>query len=76
MLRPPSPATLEAVRLEGREEEERWRGLTMVHAQVSVEGLWARFGFREEFEGVPKERRWWEEGIEHLGMWRRLRVKE
>lgn len=76
VLRPPSPATLEAARLEGREEEEQWRGLAMVHAQVSVEGLWARFGFREEFEGVPKEGRWWEEGIEHLGMWRRLRVKE
>jgi predicted GNAT family N-acyltransferase len=58
VLRPPSPATLEAARLEGREEEERWRGLAMVHAQISVEGLWAKFGFREELKGVPKEGRW------------------
>ncbi|OCK74241.1 hypothetical protein K432DRAFT_386935 [Lepidopterella palustris CBS 459.81] len=77
-----SPATMEAAKLLGRVEGEQWKGLTMVHAQTSVEGLWARFGFREELvreDGsveVAGEGRWWEEGIEHLGMWRRLKIKD
>ena len=46
----------------------QWKGLVLTHAQVSVEGLYTKLGF------VTDERlgRWDEEGIEHLGMWRRL----
>ncbi|KAK5097345.1 hypothetical protein LTR70_002609 [Exophiala xenobiotica] len=45
-----------------------WRGLVLTHAQVSVEGLYAKLDF------VTDDRlgRWDEEGIEHLGMWKRL----
>lgn len=45
-----------------------WQGLVLTHAQVSVEGLYAKLGF------VTDDRlgRWDEEGIEHLGMWKRL----
>lgn len=47
-----------------------WKGLALVHAQVEVEGLYKRLGF------VTDERlgRWVEEGIEHVGMWKRLHV--
>ena len=47
-----------------------WEGLVLTHAQVSVEGLYAKLGF------VTDDRlgRWDEEGIEHLGMWKRLNI--
>ena len=45
-----------------------WDGLVLVHAQVNVESLWQRLGFKTD----EKLGRWDEEGIEHLGMWRRL----
>lgn len=50
---------------------EDWKGMVLVHAQVSVEKVWAKMGF------VTDERlgRWDEEGIEHLGMWRRVELK-
>lgn len=48
----------------------KWNGLVLVHAQVSVEGMYARLGFvTDESMG-----RWYEEGIEHVGMWRRVEV--
>ena len=43
----------------------KWNGLVLVHAQVSVEGMYARLGFETD-EGMG---RWDEEGIEHVGMW-------
>lgn len=47
-----------------------WSGLVLVHAQVAVEGMYQRLGFvRDEAMG-----RWEEEGIEHVGMWRRVQV--
>lgn len=48
--------------------EAEWNGLILVHAQVDVEGLYARLGFWRD-EGMG---RWLEEGIEHVGMWRRV----
>ncbi|KAF2843547.1 hypothetical protein M501DRAFT_926598 [Patellaria atrata CBS 101060] len=73
VLPPPSPAVKEAARLDGKgEEEERWMGLVLVHAQKAVEKVWKRFGFETD-EGMGI---WYEEGIEHIGMWRRLKVKE
>lgn len=54
----------------GGSGDVKWNGLVLVHAQVSVEGMYARLGF------VTDERmgRWDEEGIEHVGMWRRVEV--
>ncbi|KAF2815870.1 uncharacterized protein BDZ99DRAFT_457814 [Mytilinidion resinicola] len=87
ILAPRSPVSQEWLNLErvgSREEKEKskgWQGLAMVHAQASVEGLWKRHGFSEELlreDGtveVPKEERWWEEGIEHLAMWCRVPIK-
>lgn len=43
----------------------------LVHAQVAVEKVWKRYGFfKDESLGV-----WDEEGIDHIGMWRRLELK-
>lgn len=56
----------------GIEEEPRgqWNGLVLVHAQKSVEGFWESAGFVKDLElGV-----WREEGVEHVGMWRRARM--
>jgi predicted GNAT family N-acyltransferase len=45
-----------------------FRGLILVHSQVSVEKVYSRLGFeKDESMGV-----WIEEGIEHVGMWRRV----
>jgi GNAT superfamily N-acetyltransferase len=79
---PPSPTSLEHANQMGKAAEAAavWQGLTMVHAQVSVERLWAKHGFTEELRNedgqveVPKEDHWVEEGIWHLGMWRRLKL--
>ena len=47
-----------------------WNGLVLTHAQVTVEGMYAKLGF------VADERlgRWDEEGIAHVGMWKRLKL--
>ncbi|KAJ9266756.1 hypothetical protein DTO212C5_6183 [Paecilomyces variotii] len=51
-----------------QEEKMSWKGLVLVHAQVQVEKLYERLGFvTDEALG-----RWYEEGIEHVGMWRRV----
>jgi predicted GNAT family N-acyltransferase len=48
-----------------------WRGLVLVHAQVDVERMYAGLGFMTD-EGLG---RWDEEGIEHVGMFRRIVVE-
>lgn len=49
-----------------------WRGLVLVHAQKNLERWYGKFGFvRDQTMGV-----WREEGIEHIGMWYRVVVKE
>ncbi|KAF9883361.1 hypothetical protein FE257_003528 [Aspergillus nanangensis] len=59
---------------EGRGSEmgelRRWTGLALAHAQVSVEKMYVRMGFRTD-EPLG---RWMEEGIEHVGMWRCVQV--
>ncbi|KAL8918433.1 MAG: hypothetical protein Q9208_007338 [Pyrenodesmia sp. 3 TL-2023] len=78
-----SPELVEGDRLTGRggrggegEEqggvEDEWKGLVLSHAQSEVKEWWTKMGFVED-EGLG---RWWEEGIEHVGMWRRLRDDE
>lgn len=47
-----------------------WKGLALVHAQVDVERFYQRLGFVTD-EGLG---RWIEEGIEHVGMWKRLDI--
>jgi predicted GNAT family N-acyltransferase len=79
---PPSPTTMEAANQLGHAIEKAvvWNGLAMIHAQVSVEKMWAKHGFTEELRNekgeieVSKEGRWDEEGIQHMGMWKRLKV--
>ena len=52
----------------GQEEKTGWNGLVLVHAQKNIERFWASLGFvRDDGMGV-----WWEEDIEHVGMWRRV----
>ncbi len=45
-----------------------WKGLILCHAQVNVEKMYAKLGFVTD----DKLGRWDEEGIEHLGMWKRV----
>ncbi|KAF2744006.1 hypothetical protein M011DRAFT_409358 [Sporormia fimetaria CBS 119925] len=79
---PPSPTKLEKAIQQGHADANciHFRGLAMVHAQVSVMRLWKKHGFAEElYDGdgnveISKEEHWMEEGIEHVGMWRRLNV--
>ncbi|KAI1981173.1 hypothetical protein LOZ53_004778 [Ophidiomyces ophidiicola] len=53
-------------------DAEPWTGLALVHAQVQVEALYARMGFvTDKSMGV-----WDEEGISHVGMWKRLDLSQ
>ena len=49
----------------------RWEGLVLAHAQARLEGWYASIGWRTD-EGLGS---WDEEGIMHVGMWRRVEVK-
>ncbi|KAI9681099.1 MAG: hypothetical protein M1817_002381 [Caeruleum heppii] len=78
---PQSPTSLEAAKVEHGGggggghldgEARRWKGLVLVHAQKQVEPVWRKLGFeRDDGMGV-----WDENGIEHVGMWRRVPVQE
>lgn len=63
------------VSVEGDGTEARqmggWNGLVLVHAQKVVERFWASCGFVKD-EGMGE---WWEDGIEHVAMWRRVMVR-
>lgn len=76
VLPPPSAASREAARIEGRidldEVFESWKGLIMIHAQANLQKWYTKFGFTVD-EGMGQ---WQEEGIAHVGMWKRLKVKE
>ena len=69
-----SPTAAEHRKLElggGANLDDTWKGLVLVHAQVYIEKVWARYGFvRDESMGV-----WDEEGIDHIGMWKRLELR-
>lgn len=49
-------------------ELQVWKGLMCVHAQIQVVKAWERWGFMVD-EGMGT---WDEEGIKHVGMFRRL----
>ncbi|QDS77839.1 hypothetical protein FKW77_006528 [Venturia effusa] len=71
IIPPKDPAEIEAMKLEGRKEPVAWEGLVLVHAQANVRGLWEKFGFVVD----EKMGTWIEEGIEHVGLWKRIPVK-
>lgn len=79
----PSPATIERAQINdnGKEQQLQWEGLIMIHAQVAIKALWEKHGFSEELRNeageveIAAEPHWMEEGIEHVGMWKRLEVK-
>ncbi|KAF2756929.1 hypothetical protein EJ05DRAFT_477159 [Pseudovirgaria hyperparasitica] len=74
IYRAPSPARLEQIKLEGDANglEEGWKGLVLVHAQKQLKTFWEKTGFTHD-EGLGE---WDEEGIRHIGMWRRIPLKE
>ncbi|KAB5585596.1 putative acetyltransferase, GNAT family [Coniochaeta sp. 2T2.1] len=57
---------------DGSPVRPHWRGLVCVHAQISAVGIWSKHGFKVD----EKMGRWLEEGIEHVGMFRRLESQE
>lgn len=50
----------------------QWQGLVIIHAQIHLERFYGTLGFKAD-EGLGT---WYEDGIEHVGMWRRLKVAE
>ncbi|KAI9747907.1 MAG: hypothetical protein M1815_003794 [Lichina confinis] len=69
----PSATSTEAAKIwGGTGEKQEWKGLVLAHAQKRTESVWRRYGFeRDEDMGV-----WIEEGIEHIGMWKRIPVQK
>lgn len=47
-----------------------FRGLVLIHAQTGVQKVWQRYGFEED----KSMGTWKEEGIDHVGMWKRVRI--
>ncbi|KAF2247002.1 hypothetical protein BU26DRAFT_486382 [Trematosphaeria pertusa] len=80
---PPSPTTMELANLLGNAAQEAvtWKGLVMIHAQAGIAKVWEKYGFAEELVDdkgeveISREPHWVEEGIEHIGMWKRLRIE-
>ncbi|KAL8783722.1 MAG: hypothetical protein Q9195_009295 [Heterodermia aff. obscurata] len=58
---------------DGDREREvgEWNGLVLVHAQKEIERFWAALGFVKD-EGMGE---WWEDGIEHVAVWKRVRLR-
>lgn len=81
---PPSPTSRELANLAGPGAARplSWQGLVMIHAQAQLKHMWEKHGFREELRNdageleIPAEPHWMEEGIEHVGMWKRLRIAQ
>ncbi|KAH8731604.1 acyl-CoA N-acyltransferase [Phaeosphaeriaceae sp. PMI808] len=76
IYKPPSPTAIQRAQINdhGKEQQLAWDGLVMIHAQAHLVKMWEKHGFSEELRG--KMGRWVEEGIEHVGMWRRLDVRK
>lgn len=49
-----------------------WTGNVLAHAQVSVEKMYNRLGFKTD----ERLGHWEEEGIDHVGMWRTVQVSK
>lgn len=52
------------------EELPQWKGLVLAHAQIGVLKMYEKIGFKVD-EGMGT---WWEDGIEHMGVWRRVDI--
>lgn len=83
IYQPPSPTTMELANLRGQATQDAvmWQGLLMIHAQANLKSYWEKhFGFKEQLVGetgeieIEKEPHWVEEGIEHVAMWKRLKI--
>lgn len=74
VLPPPSALSREHARVEGLDTglTEQWKGLVLVHAQKSVSKLWGKWGFKKD-EALGE---WDEEGMAHVGMWKRIHLKK
>lgn len=73
ILSPPRPEEVELAKAEGRDVDlESWNGLALVHAQIQLERFYSRFGFVKDEEMGE----WDEEGIQHIGMWSTLKLRE
>jgi len=65
------PASLEYLK-KGKGLGVHFKGLVLIHAQIGVQKVWRRFGFEvDESMGT-----WDEEGIQHVGMWRKMDVAD
>lgn len=81
---PPSPTTRELAALKAPHIKRQlsWQGLVFIHAQLQLVPMWEKYGFSEALhdeEGnveIEAEPHWVEEGIEHVGMWKRIKVVE
>ena len=52
-------------------EDGEWKGLVLVHAQKEIERFWVALGFvKDEAMGE-----WWEDGIEHVAVWKRVKLR-
>ena len=79
---PPSATIREVAARQGSQAVRplSWQGLVMIHAQVQLKHMWEKHGFREELcddngeVEIAAEPHWMEEGIEHVGMWKRLKI--
>lgn len=63
------PASMEAMK---KGMALNFKGVVYIHAQTGVQKVWKRYGFERD-EGMGT---WDEEGIEHVGMWKRLDVSD
>ncbi|KAH7080853.1 hypothetical protein FB567DRAFT_449043 [Paraphoma chrysanthemicola] len=82
IYKPPSPTALERAQIKDHSKEQlAWNGLVMIHAQANIKRMWEKHGFQEELRNelgeveIAAEPHWIEEGIEHIGMWKRIEVK-
>jgi len=64
----PSVTSFDHLGLAAGRAVPEWRGLFCVHAQESAIGFWERQGFAID----EKMGRWFEEGIPHVGMFKRV----
>ena len=55
----------------GAEIRNGWEGLVLIHAQTSVEAMYAKMGFVTDIRLGT----WDEEGIEHVGMWKSISME-
>jgi predicted GNAT family N-acyltransferase len=83
IYKPPSATATERAQIKdhGKDHQLAWEGLIMIHAQANLKKMWEKHGFSEELKNekgevdIAAQPHWNEEGIEHIGMWKRLDVK-